>query len=187
MKRVEEKVKDIVDVRPFTYLNDFAADPTLTLAGYHFTDITADLMAKWLDRLADVRVGRGEALALAGFRGVGKSHFLAVIGALVSKPDLRTGVTHAHVRSAVERLSRRHNPVAYVRRGSSATLMDELKQAVATVLERSPDTLPDSPEELLTAAAGHGGDLPLVVMIDTDLGRDARVSRDDGPSLSQIA
>ncbi|MEO7539404.1 MAG: hypothetical protein ABIV21_05215 [Pyrinomonadaceae bacterium] len=187
MKRVVEKVKDIVDVRPFTHLNDFAADPILTLSGYHFTDITSDLMAKWIDRLADVRNGRGEALALAGFRGVGKSHFLAVIGALVSRPELRSGVTDPHVRSAVGRLSRRHNPVAFVRRGTCDTLLDELKQALAKVINCPPGTLPDSPEELLSKAAAHAGELPLVLLIDTELGRDARVSRDDGGVLSTIA
>ena len=58
MKRVEEKVKDIIDVRPFSSLYDFAADPVRTLEGYHFTDITADLMAKWLDMVASTTAGQ---------------------------------------------------------------------------------------------------------------------------------
>ena len=49
MKRLEEKVKDIVEVRSSAILNDFLADPEQTLSGYHFTDITADLMSKWID------------------------------------------------------------------------------------------------------------------------------------------
>src|SRR5881227_1253258 len=84
MKRLEEKVKDIVEVRASLGLTDFLADPAATLNGYHFTDITADLMAKWVGQVADVKKGRGGAFALAGFRGVGKSHFLATLGAIVS-------------------------------------------------------------------------------------------------------
>ena len=107
MKRVEEKVKDIIEVRPFSSLNDFAADPEQTLAGYYFTDITSDLMAKWLDMVTNVTPGHGVAAALAGFRGVGKSHFLAVLGAIVSRPDLRGNIAEQHVAARADRLSRR--------------------------------------------------------------------------------
>ena len=79
MKRVEEKVKDIVEVRSFAKVSDFAADPAQTLASYHFTDITAALMAKWLDQISNVQVQNGAACALAGYQGVGKSHFLATL------------------------------------------------------------------------------------------------------------
>ena len=50
MKPIQEKVKDIVEVRAHKSLRDFAADPAETVAGYYFTDGTAELMAKWLDR-----------------------------------------------------------------------------------------------------------------------------------------
>ena len=50
MKSIQEKVKDIVEVRAHKSLKDFAADPSETVAGYYFTDGTAELMAKWLDR-----------------------------------------------------------------------------------------------------------------------------------------
>src|SRR5258708_2972538 len=103
MKSITEKVKDIVDVRSFTSLPDFAADPAMTLAGYHFTDITADLMAKWIDRVSTVKAGQGAALALAGFRGVGKSHFIAVVAAVVSRPELRGRIADQHVLSTAER------------------------------------------------------------------------------------
>ena len=122
MKRVVEKVRDIVEVCPFTHLHDFAADPSLTLGGYHFTDITADLMAKWIDRIMSVKRGQGAALSLAGFRGVGKSHFLAVIAAIVSRPELRSRITDQHVASSADRLSRRHGAVVSVRRGSGMSL-----------------------------------------------------------------
>jgi hypothetical protein len=187
MKRLVEKVKDIVEICPFTHLHDFAADPVLTLAGYHFTDITADLMSKWVDRVARVRTGNGAALALAGFRGVGKSHFISVLGAIVSRPELRSRISDAHVASSAERLSRRHGPVAFVRRGTGTSLLDELKSAVGLILDVNPGTLNDSLYDLLLRASDHAGELPLVVLIDTAFGRDTRVARDDGTLLSEIA
>ena len=187
MKRVVDKVKDIVEVCPFTHLDDFSADPALTLAGYHFTDITSDLMNKWVDRLADVKKSEGAALALAGFRGVGKSHFLAVLAAIVTNPELRARIGDPHVAAAADRLSRRHNPVAFVRRGSGESLLDELKHAIAEVLTVSPDTLEDSVDHLLVRAADHAGDQPLVILVDTALDRMTRVARDDGALLSEIA
>src|SRR3954451_14320834 len=70
MNRLGEKVKDIVEVRASSNLRDFLSDPFATVEGYHFTDITSDLMSKWLDRAANAKRGSGEAMALAGFRGV---------------------------------------------------------------------------------------------------------------------
>ena len=187
MQRVAEKVKDLVEICPFTHLHDFAADPGLTLAGYHFTDITADLMAKWVDRVTGVRTGKGAALALAGYRGVGKSPFLAVLAASVSRPDLRARIADSHVASSAERLSRRHGIVAFVKRGSGTSLIDELKRAVGLILEVNPSDLSDSLYDLLLRAAEQAGDLPLVLLIDTALERESRVARDDGPVLSEIA
>lgn len=187
MKRVVEKVKDIVEVRPFVHLHDFGADPSLTLGGYHFTDITADLMAKWIDRVSRVRPGQGAALALAGFRGVGKSHFLAVIASIVSRPELRVRISDSYVAAAAERLSRKHGSVAFIRRGSGTSLVDELKRAVAELLSVNPGTLSDSLYDLLLRASEHAGDSPLVVLIDTAPGRETRVARDDGPMISEIA
>jgi hypothetical protein len=187
MKRFEEKVKDIVDVRSLSHLDDFAADPAMTLAGYHFTDITSDLMAKWVGRIAGVKSGQGVASALAGFRGVGKSHFLAAVGAIVASPEFRSKVTDEHVATHAAQLSRRHYPVAYVHRGSGETLLDELKAAVATLIGADPTTLGDSIGELLPVAASAGGEVPLVLLVDTAAGRESRVARDDGMVLSQIA
>ena len=77
MKRIYEKVKDLVEVREYKSLQEFTSEPQQTLAGYHFTDLTADLMTKYIDRIAAVQTGEGGAAqALAGYRGVGKSHFL---------------------------------------------------------------------------------------------------------------
>lgn len=187
MKRVVEKVKDIVEVCPFTHLYDFAADPVLTLGGYHFTDITADLMSKWIDQIAGIKPGEGKALALAGFRGVGKSHFLAALAAIASQPELRPRISDPHVLSSAERLSRRHNPVSVIRRGSSDSLLSELKNEVAKILGVFASDLSDSLYELLLRASEKVADLPLVLLFDTAQGRETRVSRDDGVLLSEIA
>ncbi len=186
MKRVSEKVKDIVDVCPFAQVYDLAADANLTLDAYRFTEITAGLMAKWLDFVAGVKPGQGAAMALAGLRGVGKSHFLAVVGALVNQPELRGRITDPHVASSAERLPRRSGKVIFVRRGSGESLVDELREAIAGTFGRDPSELTDSVNELLLMVFERGGEMPLL-LFDTAVGRDARVARDDGPVLSQIA
>ena len=187
MNRVEEKVKDIVEVRAFTNVTDFAADPAQTLAGYHFTDITSDLMVKWLDAAINVGQGQGSAVALAGFRGVGKSHFLSVFGAILSQPELRNQIIDQHVAASAERLSRRHTSVALVRRGSCETLLEEIKTAIAGLSGLSPNNLSNSLNELLLKGNLATGEWPLVLLIDTSYGRDSRVSRDDGALLSELA
>lgn len=187
MKRLEEKVKDIVEVRSAPSLTDFLANPEATLNGYHFTDITADLMAKWIGQIADVKKDNGAAYALAGFRGVGKSHFLATLGAIVSQPELRTRISDTHVMATAQRLSRRHGVVAHLRRGSSDSLLAELKIAIASVTGTTTGELSDSLNELLLTAANKSGDVPFVLLIDTAVGREARVARDDGALLSEIA
>ena len=153
MKRFEEKVKDIVEVRASPGLSDFLADPAATLKGFHFTDITADLMSKWIGQIADVKKGRGAAFALAGYRGVGKSHFLAALSAIVSQPELRNNIADTHVTSTAQRLSRRHGVVAHLKRGAADSLLTELKMAVAEVLGSGTGGLSDSLNELLFAAA----------------------------------
>lgn len=187
MKPIQEKVKDIVEVRAHKNLRDFAADPAETVAGYYFTDGTADLMAKWLDRVASVEPDEGAAFALAGYRGVGKSHFLATLGALVSHPELRSRVLDPHVAAGAHRLTRRHYPVAYIRRGLHETLFEEftgaLKESIGVDLAEVGTSLRD----ILKAASEKGGDLPLILLIDTAYERGARVTRDDGPFLSELA
>lgn len=187
MKRITEKVKDIVEVRPFGHVDDFAADPQQTLLGYHFTDITADLMANWLGRISNVKGGRGGAYALAGFRGVGKSHFLAAAAAIVSSPDLRSKLGNDHVAAQAGHLSRRAGPVAFVRRGSGGSLVEELQNAIAQVTGTDPKNLSNSIGDLLLKGCEKAADAPLVVFIDTAAGRESRVARNDGPVLSEIA
>lgn len=187
MNRLGEKVKDIVEVRASSNLKDFLSDPFATVEGYHFTDITSDLMSKWLDRAANAKRGSGEAMALAGFRGVGKSHFLAVLGALMAQPDCRARIADGHVSATAQQLSRRPAAVAHVKRGSEKTLIDELKTALAEATHTKSGELGGTIDELLMRASARSLDLPLTIIIDTDSDRESRVTRDDGPVLSQMA
>ncbi len=187
MKRIQEKIKDLVDVRPYKRLNNYLEDPAQTLSSYYFTDDTAGLMAVWLDSVSDVQAASGEARALAGYRGVGKSHFLATLGAIVSQPELRSRVTEAHVAASAQRLKRRRHLVAYVERGTYETLLDEVRAALSVVTETDLSTAGDSISELLAFAAERAGDLPLVIMVDTAQDRPTRVQRDDGEMLGEMA
>ena len=187
MKRIQEKVKDLIDVRPYKILQDFIADPAQTLAIYHFTDATSELMAKWLDKISTIQFQNGAAFALAGYRGVGKSHFLATIGAIVSHAELRSRIPDQHVAASAQRLKRTRYTVAYVRRGTHASLFDELKFAIAKSFAVDPTELSGSLTELLNFAADRVGDLPFVLSIDTAFERSSRVARDDGVLLGEIA
>ena len=187
MKRIQEKVKDLIEVRSYKSLIDFISDPVQTVSIYHFTDITSELMAKCLDKIAAVQTGSGAAMALAGYRGVGKSHFLATLGAIVSHPELRSRVTDAHVAASIQRLKRARHLVAHVRRGTHETLYAELKAGIAKTFETEPAKLSDSLDELLNSVAKKAGDLPFVIIIDTAFERTSRVARDDGVLLGQIA
>ncbi len=187
MKRIQEKIKDLVEVKPYQSLQNYIANPTQTLSAYHFTDATSDMMAKWLDAVSDVQIQSGLAKALAGYRGVGKSHFLATLGAIVSQPELRSRIADPYVSSSAQRLKRRRHPVAFVQRGTAPTLLIELKNAIAHALTIDVATLSDSPQELLNYAAKSAADLPFVILIDTSQDRDSRVMRDDGLLLGQLA
>ncbi len=187
MKRIQDKVKDIVEVRPFRSIRDFTADPAETLSNYHFTDATADLMAKWLDGIAAVQPGKGIAYALAGYRGVGKSHFLATLGALAASPDLRGRIAESHVEFSAQRLQRRHYPVSYLRRGTHATLLEEFKASVSQTFQIDSIDRLNSFDEVLAAGAERSADTPWILLIDTALERGSRVTRDDGGELSAIA
>ncbi len=186
MKRIQEKVKDLIDVRPYNVVQDFIYDPAQTLSIYHFTDITSDLMSQWLDKVASVDIENGASNALAGYRGVGKSHFLATLGAIISQPELRSRISDKHVEASAQRLKRRRHPVAYVRRGVFESFNDELRAAIAKVLEVDITSI-ESLSELLHLAAARAEDVPFVLIIDTAFERASRVSRDDGPILSEIA
>ena len=104
MKRLQEKIKDFVELQSFDAVPNVAVDPARSLAAYRFTDATSDLVARWLDALADMPRGRGVARALAGSRGVGKSHTLVAFGALAAFSELRSTLPDAHVAASARRL-----------------------------------------------------------------------------------
>jgi hypothetical protein len=187
MNQIQDKVKDLVEVRSNQHLEDFIADLNQTLAGYYFTDITSDLMSKWIDRLVVMPTGSGNAYALAGYRGVGKSHFLAVFGAVLSQPELRAKLKDSHVFASAERLIRRHYPVVHVRRGTRESLAEELAFAIAAHFECDPATVGTNPAEIVKFTSEKSGVGPSVLIIDTDIERESRVSRDDGGYLSELA
>lgn len=187
MKRIDDKVRDIVDVRSYGSVVDFSIDASQTVQSYHFTDITADLMAKWVNAVASVSDGRGSASALAGFRGVGKSHFLATLSGLLANSELRPRIQNALVESATQSLQRKNLSVAFVHRGVHDSLLAELKISLAPILGVASESLSDSIGELLLQASKRSVDGKLVIIIDTAFNRKARVSRDDGPVLAEIA
>lgn len=187
MRRIQEKVKDLVQVRSFSPLPDLYTDPEATLENYRFTDGTSMLMANWLDAVSRVSYENGVALALAGYRGVGKSHFLAAFDAIVSKPEFRTKLTDGHVAASAQSLMRRHYPVVRVWRGSKNTFNEELKDAVIAAFGNNIKFEGDSIESILRSGASKWQDVPLVVIVDTAMDRSSRVIRDDGASLGELA
>ncbi len=186
MNPVKDKVKDIVDVRNYKSLKDFSSSPRETLESYHFTDITAEMMAKWLDRISVVPARGGAAFALAGYRGVGKSHFLAVLGAIVSHTELRSGISDQLVLAGAQRLLRRHYPVIHVRRGTEPTLIEEIEAAVQIAFPDGNFGFDGSLGRIIAAISDSTGDMPAVLLIDTAFERGMRVARDDGAVLGEL-
>ena len=188
MKRTQDKIKDLVEPQEFDDVRDFAANPARALAAYRFTDATSDLLARWLDVLADLPRGRGAAHALAGMRGVGKSHTLATLGALVAAAERpHTQITDAHVASSARRLTNRRHQILRVARGTRPTLRDELVEAFVNAFGGSAaDWAGDPATWLAHAAALSRTPTTLVILVDTAFGREARVKRDDGPLLSEL-
>src|SRR5688572_4517080 len=187
MKRIQEKVKDLVEVRKLYNLHGYAASPAETLAAYHFTDATAELMSKWIDRITALQGGEGMACALAGFRGVGKSHFLATLGAIAALPELRTKISDSHVSAAAQGLLRRRYPLVNVRRGTEPTLIEEFRVGISKAFGVELADVPNEVPDLMSLAKSRAGDLPFLVLVDTAEDRGARVARDDGPVLGEIA
>ena len=187
MKRTQDKIKDYVEAQDFEGAQRFAREPARALAAYRFTDATSDLLARWLDALADLPRGRGTARALAGLRGVGKSHTLAAFGAIVAFPELRATVEDAHVATSARRLLNRRAIVARVERGTRPTLLEEVAAAFSSALGGDEEQWGSDPAMMMAIAASRAPEMPLVVVIDTAFGREARVSRNDGPTLSALA
>lgn len=186
MKRAQDKIKDFVEPQAFDEVQNYTSDPPRALAAYHFTDATSDLLARWLDTLADLPRTRGTARALAGLRGVGKSHTLAVFAALAAHPELRHTLTEVHIGTSARRLLSRRYVVARVERGTRPTLLEEIGEALAKALGGDETEWSHEPSVMLAMAA-RMCDAPLVLLVDTGFGREGRVERDDGPLLSELA
>lgn len=186
MSRTQEKIKDIVEPQAYEEVQDFFADPARSLTAYRFTDATADLLARWLDALADLPRGKGAAHALAGLRGVGKSHSLAAFGALIA-PELRQNISDAHVGVSARRLTNRRHMVVHVARGTHTTLEEEVSAGLRAGFGNDAAGWGPTPVEALAGAMQHARGATLVLLVDTAYGREARVSRDDGPLLSELA
>ncbi|MDT4955288.1 MAG: hypothetical protein QOJ02_3426 [Acidobacteriota bacterium] len=182
MKRAQEKIKDLVEAQALAELQNYADNPARALASYFFTDATSDLFARWLDALAELSHNQGTARALAGLRGVGKSHMLAAFGALAAFPELRSSIEDTHVSTSARRLLSYRYKVAHVERGTRPTLHEELSAALGGDLE----TWKTEPSKMLSFAASMS-DTPLVLIVDTAFEREARVERDDGALLSELA
>ncbi|MFN2455308.1 MAG: hypothetical protein ABR577_13925 [Pyrinomonadaceae bacterium] len=187
MKRAQDKIKDFVEPQHFDEVQKYADDPARALAAYRFTDATSDLLARWLDALANLPRGRGASRALAGPRGVGKSHALAAFGALAALPELRSSVADVHVATSARRLLNRRYVVARVERGLRPTLTEEIGVALAAAFGGDESVWQSDPSKMLAMAAAQASDATLVLIIDTAFGREARVVRDDGALLSQLA
>ena len=187
MKRIQDKIKDLIEPQSFEQVGNFADDPAQALAAYRFTDVTSDLLSRWLDVLADLAPGTGAAHALAGARGVGKSHTLAVFGALAGSERLRSLVEDAHVGTSARRLVGRRCAVVRVERGTRPTLAEELGAAFADYFGGGDAQWGRDPAEMLTVAASRATGETLVVIVDTAFNRPARVARDDGPVLGAMA
>lgn len=187
MKRTQDKIRDFVEAKAFEVVENYAGDLRHALAAYLFTDATSDLLARWLDALSDAPRGQGIALALAGLRGVGKSHLLAAFGALAAFPDVRGSINEPHVAASARRLLNRRYQVVYVERGTRPTLLEEIKVGLARALQISEAQWAENDIAALMAVAASRSDAPLVFIVDTAPGREARVKRDDGPLLAQMA
>ncbi len=187
MNRIQQKIKDLIEVRSYEGLQDYISDPAKTVSSYHFTDITSELMANWLNSLSVVQSQDGAAKALAGYRGVGKSHFLATLGAIISNPELRSKIADQHVISSAQHLKRRRYPVAYVQRGLYPTLVEELKFGISNCLGIEESQIPNDKKEIIEFVANNAGDLPFVILVDTAFGRESRVNREDGATLGELA
>ena len=186
MKRFSEKVKDIVDVRSYEILTDLLFEPSRTVTNYYFSDATTDLMVRWLDEICNPVPG-AKCRAIAGYRGVGKSHFLAMVSVIASHPEVRSLITETHVASASQRLLRRHYPVINVRRGSLPTLKSELIAAVASTFSIDEASVGSEIADILAKAKDLSGDLRTILLIDTASDRSSPVERNDGDVLSVIA
>ena len=186
MKRISEKVRDLVEVRPYIAVDDLFREPDATLSNYRFTDITAFMMSGWFDAVAS-KDPRQMCRAIAGFRGVGKSHFLAAFALLLSHPELRSRSADQHVQSSLHQLLRRHYPVVNVRRGSGPSLLRELQTAAIHQFDLKPEKVGTTIAEAVAVIAECSSGLTPILIIDSNPERNGPIERNDGNDLAEVA
>lgn len=183
MKRIQKKIKDLIKVGNYEHLRDFLAAPAKTISNYHYTPMTSELTIKWIDALVGVRQNNGKSKAIAGYRGVGKSHFLANLGTIIEHPELRSEIKDSHVLSSVYHLQQCRYQVAYVMRGTKPTFMEELTWAIENALAVSVSDIYKDMESLIRFASGKTGKLPFVIIVDA---YQARIAREDSSILGEL-
>ncbi|MBA3440012.1 MAG: hypothetical protein H0T92_09120, partial [Pyrinomonadaceae bacterium] len=118
---------------------------------------------------------------------VGKSHTLVAFGALAASSELRSTISDAHVAASARRIADRRCKVLRVERGTRATLVEEVAAAFTEMFGGDEAQWGSQLPQMLAIAASRLGDVTLVLIIDTAYGRNARVARNDGPLLSELA
>lgn len=186
MKRIQEKVKDLIEVRGHKDFRLMIENPGEALFSYHFTEMTSSMLASWLDAVASTTQGSGHVRLVAGNRGIGKSHLLSAFSAIVSQTEIRARIPDSRVAASAQLLRRRRYPVGLVRRGSGASMIAELRTVIAEALSVDQSIVGESVPELLRSAAGKGGDLPFVLVIDSEVVRHGRTRKEDGEIVSEI-
>jgi hypothetical protein len=186
MQKRLKKVRDLVEVRSIGGSQYEQNDLSAVVESYKFTPITSDLMSQWLKRLGELGSNEKTCFALAGKRGVGKSHFLSTFAALCEDPATRALVTDNLVRQTCEFFGGAEFKIVRVFRGSQETLVAEVASALRQLGPEQPNdkiTFDALISSLAAAAAG----VPPILMIDSNPGRAMRIARDDGPALAELA
>jgi hypothetical protein len=181
-----EKVKDLIEAMPFKNISSDQKDPEVIVESYKFTPLTSDLMSIWLKRIAGFEPGGPGCFAVAGKRGVGKSHFLSAFAAICADSRSRMSIGDEHIRANCEAFGGAEFVVLRIFRGTGETFTSELRTAVERELRSDLPVRATAAEALETLASGIGR-RPIVLIIDSNPGRKRRITRDDGPELGSLA
>ncbi|HWQ34797.1 MAG TPA: DUF6079 family protein [Blastocatellia bacterium] len=102
------QIKNYVDLESYDEMTTFAgADAERVVRSYVVTEETAALAAEILDDLVAPRGAAPTIQLVSGRRGIGKSHLLAFLRALLSTRSLRSIPRHPRLQNPISRLSNR--------------------------------------------------------------------------------